>query len=241
MLSRYQKSGGFIQILQLIETCGKTKQDNFLQMIEAEDRRWADAIREKMLTMEKIFSWDPTVIAEISGKLQELTIATAMHGLKPEDTDKLLRTFSHSQRRNIEDLSKSKASTTAEISSAYLKIITEVRKMITQGYLRPEKFAPECVIPEGYEEKLGKASFQPTKITESATTANGTVLTFDAPTSTVTPTSHGHSHAQSRSDNHDAEVSQLRTKVHSLASENEKLRSELKIYKEKIEQIRKIA
>ena len=36
-LSRYQKSGGFIQLVQLIETCGKQKQDNFLSMIEKEE------------------------------------------------------------------------------------------------------------------------------------------------------------------------------------------------------------
>ncbi len=104
MLTRYQKSGGFIQILQLIETCGKQKQENFLQMIEKEDPRWATAIKDKMLTIEKIFSWENAVLNEVAGRLQELTLATAMHGLKPEENARLLSTYTHSQRRNIESV-----------------------------------------------------------------------------------------------------------------------------------------
>jgi hypothetical protein len=156
MILRYQKSGGFVQLLQLIETCGKQKQDNFLGMIEKEDMRWAQALREKMLTIEKIFSWSDQVLAEIAVRLQQLTLATAMHGLKPEDGERLMQTFSHSQRRNVEDLKKSKSPTPAEISSAYLKILQEVRTMIIQGYLRPEKFAPEMQIPPEFEDKLSK-------------------------------------------------------------------------------------
>src|SRR5687767_4705782 len=131
MLSRYQKSGGFVQLIQLIETCGKQKQDNFLGMIEKEDVRWAQAIKDKMLSMEKILAWDDNVVAEIAGRLQELTLATALHGLTPSQCERLLRTYSHSQKRNIEDLKNSKAPNPAEISSAYIKILQEVRNMIS--------------------------------------------------------------------------------------------------------------
>ena len=99
MLSRYRKSGGFVQILQLIETCGKKKQDNFLRMIEEEDPKWAEALQEKMLTMDKILDWDDNTVAEIFSRVQEMTLATAAHGFTPEQYEKVTKMFSHSQKR----------------------------------------------------------------------------------------------------------------------------------------------
>ena len=233
MLTRYQKSGGFIQLVQLIETCGKQKQDNFLQMIESEDPRWAHAIREKMLTMEKIFSWENSIVSEIAGRLQELTLATAMHGLKQEERDRLLATYTHSQRRNIEDLFKSKAPLPTEISSAYIKILQEVRNMISHGYLRVEKFAPDLIIPESFEDKLGKSIFQPS-IVNSAPSLEGF-----GPSTPITPPPAAHPPANGTAS--DAEVASLRARVQALLNENNQLKTELRTFKDKIAQIKKIA
>lgn len=238
MLTRYQKAGGFIQIVQLIETCGKQKQDNFLQMIEAEDPRWASAIREKMLTIEKIFAWENSVLNEVAGRLQQLTLATAMHGLKPEENERLLSTYSHSQRRNVEDLFKTKAPTPAEISSAYIKILQEVRSMITNGYLRVEKFAPELAIPEGFEDKLGKSIFQPNIESSNEPTSFAAASESAAPPAHSSKTHTSNAHASSHSD---AETNALRSRLQLLQNENTQLKSELRIFKEKIAQIKKIA
>lgn len=210
MLSRYQKSGGFIQLLQLIETCGKVKQDNFLQIIEKEDTKWAEALRTKMLTIEKILSWNSPTIAEIAVRLHELTLATSLHGLKPTDGEKLLQTFTHSQKRNIEDLRKSKVPTQAEISAAYLKILVEVRSMITHGYIRLETVAPELIIPKDIEDELGKNIVQ--KTAEMSTPSAG-------------------------SGQGSAEVHALKAKVQALTNENTQLKSELKVLREKIAHI----
>lgn len=248
MLTRYQKSGGFIQLLQLIETCGKQKQENFLQMIEKEDPRWANAIKEKMLTIEKIFSWEDAVLHEISGRLQELTLATVVHGLKPEERDRFLSAFTHSQRRNIDDLSKAKNPSAAELSSAFIKILQEVRNMITMGYLRPEKFAPELALQDGIEEKIGKSMMSAQQANANLNSSPGenpsSASSFEAayasaPTPAPAPAraaggSNGSGHES-------ADVSTLRNKLHALAHENTQLKNELKIYKEKIMQIRKIA
>jgi hypothetical protein len=234
MISRYQKSGGFLQLLQLIETCGKQKQDNFLGMIEKEDVRWAHAIREKMLTIEKIFSWNDQVLAEVAARLQQLTLATAMHGLKPEDGERLLQTFSHSQRRNVEDLKKSKSPAPAEISSAFLKILQEVRSMITQGYLRPEKFAPEMQIPAEYEEKLSKEPIF--KTFKEETPAAPDMSGFGSTAAPVTPISH-----MSAAAGHDADTAALRARVQALTHENTQLKTQVRILQEKLLQIKKIA
>jgi len=237
MISRYQKSGGFIQLLQLIETCGKQKQDNFLSMIEKEDPRWAHAIREKMLTVEKIFSWDDSVLGELAGRLQQLTLATAMHGLTATDGERLMQTFSHSQKRNIEDLKKSKNPNPAEVNSAYLKILQEVRTMITQGYLRLEKFAPEMVIPEEYEDKLGKS------VHMSSYKADESVMA--TPAMSAVPTHHPApaqpSVAAQTAGHNEAELSALRGRVQALVQENNQLKTQVRMLQDKLMQIKKIA
>jgi hypothetical protein len=232
MLARYHKSGGFIQLLQLIETSSKAKQENFLGMIEKENFHWADALRTKMVTIEMIFSWDNQVLAEIAVRLQELTIATAMHGLKPADIEKLLSTCSHSQKRIIDDAFKAKVAAPNEIGAAFLKIIQEVRKMISDAALHVEKFAPNLVIEKGIEEKLGKGGAvkgdeASAGAGEAASETPGE-LRFDSPASRNTGEV-------------SADVSQLQKKVHSLMAENNTLKTELKISKEKLAQIKKIA
>jgi hypothetical protein len=249
MLSRYQKAGGFLQLLQLIETCGKQKQENFLQMIDNENARWGGAIREKMLTIDKVLAWPDDVIGEISGRLQHLTLATALHGLKEEDRNRLLVMFSHSQKRTIEDLFKAKSPTQPEISSSFIKILQEVRTMLQGGYLRPEKYAPELPIPEDYEDHLGKAIH----IVPAETVSPSSTLDSSNPTSapaasaeTEAPKASRSGHPQSadavaHNQQHDKELNQLRAKIQTLTHENNQLKNELQVFRDKLAQIKRIA
>ena len=226
MLSRYQKSGGFIQLLKLIETCGKAKQENFLRIIEEEDPRWSDTIKMKMLTIPKIFAWPEEQLAEIAGRLQPITIATAKHGIGEAEWEKFMKTFSHSQKRNIDDLAD-KEPTAAEISAAYVKIIEEVRSMATEGYLRLEKFAPDLAVEDDIEEKIGQS------------------LGFAAPAADDSeddggvPNMDGFGGEAKAGD--PAETKQLRMQVQRLAHENSKLKNENKVLKEKLGNIKKLA
>ena len=73
MIDRYRKTGGFVQLVALVETCPPAKQEKFLEIIKGEDARWSEAVRTKLLSMEKIYSWSNEVLAEIFGTLQDLT------------------------------------------------------------------------------------------------------------------------------------------------------------------------
>ncbi len=157
-LDRYQKTGGFMQLLQLIETCGPAKKEKFLSMVREEDPRWSEAIQKKMLTMERIMSFSDEVISEIAGGLQDLTIAIAFHGFKPEERQRFYRTFSFSQRRKIDDLFEVNHPSPADISAAFIKIITEVRKLIHDGALRADKVDPEVFVEDAIEDALRKGS-----------------------------------------------------------------------------------
>lgn len=226
-LSRYQKSGGFAQLLQLIETCGKQKQDNFLHMIEAEDIRWSQAIKEKMLTIEKILTWDDAILAEVAARLQALTLGTLLHGIKPEEGDRMMKTFTQAQKRNINDIFTGKKPTPAEINSAYLKVLQEVRYMITHNYIRLDKFAPEMVIPEDIEDRLGKTV--------------GTFFSNNAHSTPVSTAPHATGVEDSAKGASTEELSNLRNLVHQLGHENEQLKAELRTAREKLAQIKKIA
>lgn len=227
MLTRYQKPGGFLQLLKIIETCGRQKQDNFLGLIEGEDSRWADAVRMKMLTMEKILSWPNDALAEVASRLKEVTLATALHGLDAQNWEKLSSTFSHSQKRRIEDMKNEKTPTDAELISANLKMIEEVRALIIEGYIRIEKFAPELVIDDKIEEKLKTAQFTPSSYTEEA--KNEDVPNMDAFGSSSAPEAAS------------ADVSQMLMKMKNLQKENQVLKNENKALKEKLGNIRKMA
>ena len=212
MLSRYQRPGGFIQLIQLIETCGKQKQDNFLNIIEGEDPRWARAVREKMLTIEKMLNWNDNTIAEVSKGLAVLTLATAMHGLSSEQSSRLLQTHTHAQKRTIDDLFKTNSPSPAEISAAFLKIIEEARAMMLDGRLRAEKFAPELIISENIEELLAQAAVPLTP-----------AVTSERSTPTAQPAAKAINSAEL-----------LQKKIRDLVQENERLRAEVQELREKL-------
>lgn len=228
MLSRYQKPGGFLQLLKIIETCGKQKQENFINLVQNEDSRWADALRMKMLTVEKILSWENEPLAEIASRLKEVTLATVLHGLTEEQWQKLSSTFSHSQKRKVEDLKNEKKPTDAELTSAYLKLIEEVRILIIEGYIRIEKFAPDLVIEDKIEEKLKNAEFTPSA--PAAQTEASTSLDLD-----------GFGSTPPSGETAFPDVAQMVMKLKNLQKENQVLKNENKVLKERLGNIRKMA
>lgn len=235
MISRYQKPGGFVQLLQLIETCGKQKQENFLNIIEKESPRWAGVIKQKMLSLEKIMSWDDNTIAEIFARVNELTLATALHGFNESDWQKISKTFSHLQKRRIEDLKNSREPNPADITSAYVKILEEVRAMIKDAHLRVDKFAPELALEENIEEKIQKGDIGGDLSSAAATRVETPApLNFDAVTVAAPKADHG-------SPKDDSELKDLRHKLQVLHQENTALKNELKILKERFVQIKKLA
>ena len=161
MLDQYRKPGGFLQLLNLIETCGPKKQEKFLEMIETEDHRWSEAIRRKMLTVEKIFSWDEQTLSDVVAQLQELNLSVALYGLAEDVVVKVKKHLPHLFQRKLQDLKEIQNPNVSEISSALMKIISEVRSMINRGTLHLERVAPELAVESDIEEILSK---QPLKI-----------------------------------------------------------------------------
>ncbi len=208
-LDRYRKPGGFKQLVFLIETFDPKKQEKFISLVEEESLLWARAVREKILTIDRILGWPDEIVSEIAKRLPTKTLACAVLGFKPEQTEKILSRMSHAEKRRIDDEKGQLQNNAGEISSAHSKLIELARQMCRDGEVRLEKIDESLIIEDGIEEALkdgGGASVQ----VEVKATGDGDVI-------------------------------QLRKSLVQTQKENQALKAENKVLKEKLEQIRKIA
>ncbi|MES3037784.1 MAG: FliG C-terminal domain-containing protein [Bdellovibrionota bacterium] len=156
MIDRYKKKGGFFQLVQLIETTAKTKQEQFIQIILNENKVWGEAIVGKMLTTDRIITWSPETLAEIFSRIQTLTLAVFFQGRDQALIDRCLGAMSQAEKRKIFDLMDEKVATPAERAHCHNRVITEVREFIKSGILKLEKIDPDLMIPENIEELLNQ-------------------------------------------------------------------------------------
>jgi hypothetical protein len=156
MLDRYRKPGGFLQLLNLIETSGPTKQSKFLEIVKEEDPRWAEMMGEKLLSMQKICGWNNEALMEVVANLQILSLAVMLHGLDDPNRDKFTTAMSNGQKRMVMEQFNASQPSPSEVNSTFSRVITDVRKMITDGRLRMEKIDPKLIVEEGIEESLKK-------------------------------------------------------------------------------------
>jgi flagellar motor switch protein FliG len=80
MLDRYKKKGGFFQLLQLLETSPTTKREQFLTLIAGESPVWEEALRKRILTITRVYSWEGQYLVEIFTRVHPTTLAYALHG-----------------------------------------------------------------------------------------------------------------------------------------------------------------
>ncbi|MCB0391993.1 MAG: hypothetical protein KDD58_11925 [Bdellovibrionales bacterium] len=228
MLARYKKSGGFRQLLQLIETSGKTKQERFIKMIEEEDANWAQAIEQRMLTLEKILTWEDQVLAEIFSRLNDITLGIASHLLEKSQWERATKTFSHSKLRAINENHADKEPSPAQQSTAIVNILTEVRTMVTEGMIRLDQIDNKLIIEDDIEEKLNDASgggFKKSEVDVDMSDINRKLKNVSG----------------EEVEEVKKEMMNLKKKIVILGNENHNLRRENDELRRKIAQIKKIA
>jgi FliG C-terminal domain len=224
-LQRYKKSGGFVQLLSLIETFGPQKKEKFLEMIEAENKVWAKALRDKMLTLERIFQWPDQVVIEVFKNLPHKNQALALQGIKEEQRARMMAFFSASERRRLDDILVESSPKPEDIASNMIKVIELTRKLLLGGDLRAEKFDVALLIPEEFEAKLeGQGAHQVAEEMEGHLDFghHGTTAASSAPMSTL-------------------ESAQLQRALTALVKENKSLKEELRVLREKLDHIKRIA
>jgi cell division protein FtsB len=225
MLDRYKKKGGFIQLLQLIETSNKQKQEQFLAIVGQESPIWEAEIRRKTLTLDRILTWNPAYLAEIFSRMQILTLTSAFHGAEQEKIDVVFKAITSTDQRKFNMTIQELNPTPAEKLTSQMRILSETRTMIAQNVIKLDKVDPELLIPENIEERLSEAGFN---IVVEAPVTTEKELKIDTK-------------IEVKSDTSREEIEFLKKKVNQLVNENNMLKHDMSVLRNKLEQIRKIA
>ncbi len=244
MVDRYKKSGGFVQLLQVLETCGPKKYEQFMNIITTEDPSWAEAIKEKMLNFDKILNWKPEVMLEVLANVNGLAFATAVKGLAPDAQTKFLASLSNQDKRKLETQLADMKPTPMEVSSCMMKVISETRGLLTSNTLKAAKIDSNLVIPENFEDKLSAKVQKGTCLLESdvmfgdeipyAVGPGGGLPNLAAVPNPSIASSVGAGGAA-------AEAEKMQRKLVTLVREVQTLKQENSVLKDKLEKIKKIA
>lgn len=250
MLDRYKKTGGFNQLLTLLETCGAQKQQKFLEIIRQEDPRWADALIAKMIDIKRFLSWNDAAIAEVTGAMVELNMAMVISSLAPDQQTRLLETLPHIKRRKVQEhLDGSQKPTAGEVATSMNKLYETIRRLSQEGVLRLDKVDPVLFVDGDIEERLkqGKTIIGVPTAAESLARANASAgVSADEPetphlkivtTMDATPAFEGGRDPRAA----EQEIIMLKKRVQLLTQENAALRQEVSEARAKLDQIRKLS
>ena len=237
MVDRYKKAGGFIQLLQVIETCGPKKREQLMTIIQQETPKWADALNQKMLSFSKIMSWPAEALMEIIASVNTLALSTALKSLSEEELTAFLNKIGVNERRKIDQQMKEINPSPNEISACLMKVINETRLLIASGSLKMEKVDNSLVIPDDYENLLEKASSKasPQKVTENS--AHLSVVSDIDDSLKLDPSFAAVSNGAGSPN----ELDSLRRKIVELTLQLQGLKKENMIMKDKLDKIKKIA
>jgi hypothetical protein len=236
MLDRYKKSGGFIQLLTLIETSGAQKREKFLQMIKEESPLWEETLRSHVLTVEHVFSWPQEVLSEITSRIQPINLAGVLKSLPEAEHKKAFIGQTPMNRRKIEEFFNEKVFTPSEILVATEKFLIETRILCTQGVIKLDKVDHNLFIEDGIEEKLNSSTKASGLVEKEATAIPQSTVSQIHPARKI--------EAQTESTATTAaneELTNLQKRVAGLLNEVQGLKQENTQLKDKLDRIRKIA
>lgn len=261
MVDRYKKSGGFIQLLQVIETCTPKKREQFMSIITNETPRWAEAINEKMLTYEKILDWKPEALMEITAQVNGLALVTSLKSLNEAQLKSFMDKLSHQEKRKFEQQLVEIKPDANQIASCVMKVVAETRNLFISGTLKYDKVDPKLAIPEGIENKIdnGTLSFSSglssgplssvSPVSPGSTASAGSVSNTAPVESSGSVESSISAANKSRVDIYAQAIAastagdteQLRKKVIELTQQLNTLKKENLLMKDKLDKIKKIA
>lgn len=220
-LERYQKKGGFSQIVSLIESSEPEKAKKFLTIIASESPIWEQAIRNKSLSIVKIADFAERLLTEALVTLPANIIAVALTKEPLEVRTKFFNALGGNIQKKIENADRDNPEPRAgEIIACQLKIISAIRAAITDGRIKQNQLPTELQIADNIETQLANetwsASLQvtPLKVSEPL-----------APKGQPTV-------------NHE-DTLDLKRKIHHLIEENQSLKGQLQEAQNRLQQIKK--
>lgn len=175
MLDRYKKPGGFDQLLELVEGFPLQKKEKFLALIEKESPRWARALRDRILSVDRIFTWPDEVISIVIRKIPPKNLAVAMRGLKSEQRAKVTAILTDLELRKIDNSLQVDDLKQEEINSSLVKLIDSARLLLKEQKIRAENFDPVLLhapgAPNVFESPISAATAKSKKESAPPTVA----------------------------------------------------------------------
>ncbi len=223
MVDRYKKAGGFVQLIQVIETCNPKKREQFMSIITEESPIWADALIQKSLSFDKIISWKSDVLLDVIAAVNSMALCAALKSLNSEALADFLQKMPHQEKKKFEVYFEDAQPNPNEISSSVLKVVSETRLLLVQGALKADKIDPLLVIPEDFENQLEKSEQKQA----------GATAAFDS-------TQSGFGQAAANTNNI-IEIDKLQKRVILLSKELQTIKQENLMMKDKLDKIKKIA
>lgn len=148
MLGRYRKPGGFEQLRDLLESSLGKKRETLLKAIESEDKAFAALLKASLLTFDKILSWDPLMICEVSTKLGDKPLAVLLFGKSDEVFQRFTHTMRDLKKRDLKAMMEGMKPSPVEMETAHIKLVEKVRQMERDGSLRLDREGNPQLIPK---------------------------------------------------------------------------------------------
>lgn len=249
MLERYKKRGGFLQLLVLLETTEAAKKEKFLKMILDEDPAWDEALRQRMISFDRVMSWEASVLMEFLPQVPVMSIAYAISQLSSEKKTPFIKALTFGSQKKVEEILNDNKPKPGEVISAQMKVISELRNQVAVGKINLEKIDPLLAIAEDIEEML-TATAAPVKKTitvevdcskdpgAKATTAASIGATHVSPKSASAQAQAQNSGQPANYGAVAEELNTLKRKMAILTQENVRLMKEIEDYKGKLTAIK---
>lgn len=201
MLDRYRRRGGFVQLLNLIESSPPQKRENFLGLISQESKIWETEIRKRILSFDRLIGWNPQYLSEIFTRIQPMNLAVAFHGADPAKTKHAFAGLSPTLLKKLELVNSERQPSPAEIFTCQVKILEEARQLIQKGILKLDKVDPELFIHDKIEEIIAeKETQQQGELGISSSSSNDSSLAESKKSADSTQTSTSSIHVVPRND-----------------------------------------
>lgn len=146
MLSRFRKSGGFYQLLSLLESCDAEKQKQLLHLVASEDPGWAHLVKIKVLTVEKILNWPTNVLQEIAAHVPDSLHLSLLIGFSDYQKQKWISALPTMRGRDLKDRLHLFTANPQEAASAAIKLVQIVRELESEGKIHFKQFDPSLII-----------------------------------------------------------------------------------------------
>ena len=149
VLQRYRKRGGFLKLLQLVETSDPKKQETLLKVIEKEDKHWAESIRKKSLTFDRFCTWRVETQYTILSNLTDQYKFIACKRLPESVFTALMDHMNDDERITFDnDYQHIKEPLDGEFLAAQARLFETIRELNEENVIVLSQIDPSLTIPD---------------------------------------------------------------------------------------------